>query len=303
MALVSIPASGVVPSHLEQFAERGRRAQQAVNEILNVPAHPAVFPDEVIELAREAIADMTIDHGPPLTVLDPFAGVGGVHKLGDDDGNVVRTFGVELMPKWAATHERTMVGDATHLPDVWTGKWDAVFTSPCYGNRMADHHEAKDACSMCKGHGVVFGNVDRKATTSPWLTGQEMPCPKCKGSGLSHRRSYRHYYGDGFFTEAPLQSNAGAMAFGDEYKKLHRAAWKEVERVLRPGGRFVLNVKDHIRNGKRVRVSAWHRRTVLALGFDELWRWDIPLDGYGYGANRAARVPTEQVYVFERSAA
>jgi hypothetical protein len=63
----------------------------------------------------------------------------------------------------------------------------------------------------------------------------------------------------------------------------------------------VLNVKDHVRNGQRVHVARWHRRTVLDLGFDELWRWDVPVDGYGFGTNREARVPTEQVYVFERT--
>jgi tRNA G10 N-methylase Trm11 len=261
-----------------------------VSEIL-VPKHPAVFPDGVIELAREAV-DIP-DRGYPICVLDPFAGVGGVHALARPPW--VQTRGVELMPRWAAAHLDTLVGDATHLPEAWTGVFDAVVTSPCYGNRMADHHNATDKCSRCDGIGEVT-DIARGDRMEYHL----VPCPKCKGSGLSHRRSYKHYYGDGFFTDAPLQSNAGAMAFGDEYKELHRAAWAEVERVLRPGGRFVLNVKDHIRNGKRVRVAAWHRRTVLALAFDELWRWDIPLDGYGYGANRGARVPTEQVYVFER---
>jgi SAM-dependent methyltransferase len=250
-----------------------------------VPAHPAPFPDAVIELAREAIVSPTAQWSE-LRVLDPFAGVGGVHKLASP---YIHTVGVELMPKWAVAHRDTIVGDATQLPADWAATFDAVVTSPCYGNRMADHHNASDPCSRCDGDGIE----PHKAFTV---------CTKCKGSGLSHRRSYRHYYGDDFLTSVPLGVNAGVMAWGDEYRELHAKAWAEVERVLRPGGRFVLNVKDHIRNGKRVHVARWHRRTVLALGFEELWRWDIPLDGYGYGANRDARVPTEQVYVFERSA-
>lgn len=249
--------------------------------------HPAVFPDGIVELAREAIVELPY----PRRVLDPFAGVGNVHKLGDVN---TTTYAVELMPKWADDAAKlaqeigyrgeTFQGDATALrfPD---GVFDAVFTSPCYGNRMADHHNNADACKACLGAGYLYGRVT---------------CPTCKGSGLSHRRSYRHYYGDGFFDDAPIECNAGAMQWGDEYRALHCSAWAEVHRVLRPGGRFILNVKDHIRDGKRVRVSRWHHETAIALGFEDLWRWDVPLDGYGMGANREARVPTEQVYVMEK---
>lgn len=258
---------------------------------MTVPDHPAVFPDEIVELAREAI-DVP-DNGYPICVLDPFAGVGNVHKLARPP--FVQTRGVELMPRWAAAHPDTYVGDATALPADWTGIFDAVFTSPCYGNRMADHHNNADTCKACKGTGHLPHGDDwqRKGTF--------VHCSKCKGSGLSHRRSYRHYYGDDFLTSVPREVNAGAMAWGPEYRALHEAAWSEVERVLRPGGRFVLNVKDHVRDHKRVRVSAWHRRTVLKLGFELLWTWDVPRDGYGNGSNRDARVPTEQVYVFERT--
>jgi hypothetical protein len=43
--------------------------------------------------------------------------------------------------------------------------------------------------------------------------------------------------------------NSGALQWGEEYRALHVAVWTECRRVLKPGGIFVLNVKDHIRGG------------------------------------------------------
>jgi hypothetical protein len=68
-------------------------------------------------------------------VLDPFAGTGKIHEL----KNCI-TFGVELEPEWALMHPRTYVGDATKLPDHFNDAFHMVITSPCYANRMADHH-------------------------------------------------------------------------------------------------------------------------------------------------------------------
>ena len=95
--------------------------------------HPATFRDDHLEWFAV---------GMPLikTVLDPFAGVGTIHKLRDWG---YKTFGVELEPDWAAVHPRTVQGDATDLP-FGDQTFDAVFTSPVYGNRMSDHHNAKD---------------------------------------------------------------------------------------------------------------------------------------------------------------
>ena len=79
-------------------------------------------------------------------MLDPFAGTGRIHQLygaRSVDEAEVETFGVEIEPEWANMHPRTVVGDATALPFV-DDSFDCIVTSPCYGNRMADHHEAKD---------------------------------------------------------------------------------------------------------------------------------------------------------------
>ena len=70
--------------------------------------HPAKFSPEVMaalegELRRELIA------GSGAIVLDPFAGVGLVHRLALLG---LETWGVEIEAPWAACHERTVHGDA-----------------------------------------------------------------------------------------------------------------------------------------------------------------------------------------------
>lgn len=73
-------------------------------------------------------------------VLDPFAGVGRIHEL-ERPGRV--TVGVEIELEWAATHPHTVCGDSTSLPFP-NETFDYIATSPTYGNRMADHHNARD---------------------------------------------------------------------------------------------------------------------------------------------------------------
>jgi tRNA G10 N-methylase Trm11 len=77
------------------------------------------------------------------SILDPFAGTGRIHEF-ESLTTAYQTVGVELEPEWAGMHERTVVGDATALPFA-AATFDTVCTSPCYGNRMADHHDARDA--------------------------------------------------------------------------------------------------------------------------------------------------------------
>lgn len=93
--------------------------------------HPARFSDAIL---------VELDHLVPAgaLVLDPFAGTGRIHELGH-----VRTVGVEIEPEWAAMHPGTIVADALALPFA-SDTFDCVCTSPCYGNRLADHHHARD---------------------------------------------------------------------------------------------------------------------------------------------------------------
>lgn len=104
--------------------------------------HPARFSDTILGEVRDVVTPEIFHDGynQSIRVLDPFAGTGRIHALASP---WIDTVGVELEPEWADMHEGTIVGDATALPFA-TESFDVVATSPCYGNRMADHHNAKD---------------------------------------------------------------------------------------------------------------------------------------------------------------
>lgn len=181
-------------------------------------------------------------------VLDPFAGTGRIHELDNE------TVGVELEPEWARLHPDTIVGTALDL-DFADGEFDAIVTSPTYGNRFADHHDAKDG---------------------------------------SLRRSYTHDLG-----RKLTDGNSGAMQWGRRYREFHTQAWEEAWRVLRPGGRFVLNVKDHDRQFTRQLVAAWHVTELLRLGFALAWFDQLDAGGLRLGDNSEDRYP-EQIIVLDK---
>lgn len=96
--------------------------------------HPAKFSDNILDKIRQML-----DEASGL-LLDPFAGTGKVHQLQTPN---LKTIGVELEPEWANMHPNTIVGNALHLPFA-DQTFDYIVTSPVYGNRMSDHHNAKD---------------------------------------------------------------------------------------------------------------------------------------------------------------
>lgn len=100
-------------------------------------AHPAKFSEPILD----HITVVFDEWGWPKRLLDPFAGVGRVHSL--VEGRATKSVGVEIEPEWADMHPDTIVGNALSLPFP-DNSFDGLVTSPCYGNRMADHHNAQD---------------------------------------------------------------------------------------------------------------------------------------------------------------
>lgn len=93
-----------------------------------VPRHPAKYSDVLLPVFIKALEGHE-------RILDPFAGTGKLRLIRPD------AFLLEIEPEWAEISGAT-VGDALAMP--WDdGTFDAVCTSPTYGNRMADHFIAQ----------------------------------------------------------------------------------------------------------------------------------------------------------------
>lgn len=210
--------------------------------------HPAKFSDPLLPVIDRYLKGY-------YWVLDPMAGVGTLARYLGMDAHRVWSNDLEL--EWARQcPEPWSCSDARYMPQFRTGEFDAIATSPTYGNRMADHHNAKDA---------------------------------------SRRHTYRHYLG------RPLTpGNTGQMQWGQEYKDTHLAIIAECVRVLRPGGRVVWNVKDHVRKGEVVYVSTWHIWALRYSGLRQVAVEDVPCPGQRHGQNGQARVDHEWVLVFDK---
>lgn len=96
--------------------------------------HPAKFSEVIIDRINLAIDEA----GWPERILDPFAGTGRVHQLTQS-----WTCGVEIEPEWAALTPNTIVANTLHLPFA-DQTFDGMVTSPVYGNRYSDSHNARD---------------------------------------------------------------------------------------------------------------------------------------------------------------
>jgi len=217
--------------------------------------HPAKFSKPVLKSIVSLIEPEFLLR--PTNVLDPFAGVGTLFTflecayVGCPDWSLV---GLELEPEWAAQHPAIEVADALEIPYP-ANFFDLVITSPSFGNRMADHHNAKDG---------------------------------------SKRTTYKHVLG------RPLsENNSGAMQWGPAYREFHERTWSEVLRVIRPGGTFILNIKNHVRKGVEEPVAQWHVGALTMLGFGLSAIRMVKSEGNRYGKNGGVRVDYEYVFRFK----
>lgn len=240
----------------------------------SLPEHPAKFSGPLYPLFEEIVRRELASgawqnrlHGPrAMRILDPFAGVGGCFNIcrPEQESGAVRWIGWEIEYDWAC--QAVPSGDSEMMVlNSLTGMRalafdgltvDMVLTSPCYGNRMADHHNAKDD---------------------------------------SERNTYRHKYG-----KELSEGTSATMQWGVDYRRFHRQCWEAVYDILDPGSVFVDNIKNHIRDGKEMLVSEWHRDTCLEIGFEMAKDYQVPVTSNRQGANGDLRVPFEHVYVFRK---
>lgn len=213
---------------------------------------------------------------PSWRVFDPFAGVGTIHKLTSPN---FKTTGLEIEPEWAEQRFGTAVGDALKIP-FKDDAFHFTFTSPVYGNRMSDHHNAVERCSTCYGSGFGIGS----------------PCEKCAGTGKRDyiRMTYTHVMG------RPLHANnAGTLHFpSEDYKDFHIDAWTEVTRVTTNA--LVLNCKNFIAKGKVQKVNEWHISCLMELGWFLNSIHTCPVRSMKFGQNFDARLDNEWVMLFTR---
>lgn len=205
--------------------------------------HPAKFSDILLPILKAALVDYDL-------VLDPFAGTGKIKQIKPD------AITLEIEPEWAVIG-KSIIGNALQLP-FRDSTFDAICTSPCYGNRMADSF------------------IDHQPDKN------------------YRRNTYTHSIGRKLHSD-----NSGQMQWGEKYRQFHVNAWQECARVLRYGGRFVLNISDHIRNKQRVNVSQWHIDTLKSLNFIHLDTIEVETPRNRQGQNHQLRVNCEYIAIME----
>lgn len=123
--------------------------------------HPATYSEQFLPIFAEKLRGCA-------RVLDPFAGTGKIAKI-KDYGFTGEVWANEIEKEWLEPNvfnaDVCVFEDAEflHCPNNF---FDAICTSPTYGNRMADHHNAKDGSKRntythCMGRELDTENTGR----------------------------------------------------------------------------------------------------------------------------------------------
>lgn len=103
--------------------------------------HPAVYTNSFIPIFAEKLI-----HFNCLNVYDPFGGTGKISLI-KEHGFKGEIYCGEIEPEWTNQYQgikHWFIGDSSKTNFIKDGFFDAICTSPTYGNRMADHFESKD---------------------------------------------------------------------------------------------------------------------------------------------------------------
>jgi hypothetical protein len=105
-----------------------------------ITKHPATYTKAFIPKFAELLYECR-------NVLDPCAGTGKIAMI-KDYGYTGRVVCNEIEPEWVKDSiykvDEWHIGDAADMNWAPDGSFEAICTSPTYGNRMADHFNAKD---------------------------------------------------------------------------------------------------------------------------------------------------------------
>lgn len=197
----------------------------------NKVEHPAKYSSNLLPIFTRILRAYNVR-----TVLDCFAGTGKIHEL------PFNTIGIELEPEWASMHKRTAIGDATTLP-FRNGSFDAICTSPTYGNRMADCHVARDSSrrntythrlgrKLAENNSgkMQWGEAYRVLHTKVWAE-----CYRILRVGGCLVLNFKNH----------IRRGAEVDVFGWQVSSLYRQGFtlRAVEQVETPGNRFGENSK------------------------------------------------------------
>lgn len=223
---------------------------------MSAPAHPCQYSGPVLDamarsLRREA---KRLSMGrKQLLVLDPCAGTGlrvMNHPMFDEHA----WLGIELEASFIAPEAWWVApGDMTDvsLPDHVI---DVYCTSYVFPNRMTD------SFIQAEGNEWEYITYSHKARAN------------------RNDRTYRL---------AP--TNAGALRWGEPYRELHSRAIAEGIRVLRHGGLFVVEMKNHMVKGEIIPVTEWFVEEFKRQGCKIERKARVGVPGNRKGANREQR--------------